>query len=112
MNRFEEEVIARHLHRDDATDEAIGARALEKLAGPLPRQRHSIFEHLPSLLLNRDFAPAWPRLAALASIALVGCMVGLAAPSLPRSAAAQVQIAEIDGGALALDSEPVTGVRP
>jgi len=106
------EIIARHLHRDDASDEAAGARVLAALAAPLPRQRHSLFDRWPSLLLNRDYAPAWPRLAALACVALVGCMVGLATPNLRKSSAATIRIADVDGSALIFDSDPITGARP
>ena len=115
MNRTSkpfDEVISRHMHEGDATDEAAAKRVMSALHGPLPRQRHSLFDHWPSLLLNRDFAPAWPRLAALACVAIFGCMVGLAAPSVKKSTAATIRIAEIDGTSLAFDPEPVIGVRP
>jgi hypothetical protein len=107
-----DEVISRHMHEGDAADEAAANRLLKTLHGPLPRQRHSLFDHWPSLLLNRDYAPAWPRLAALACVAVFGCMVGLAAPSVKKSNAATIRIAEIDGASLAFDPEPVIGVRP
>jgi hypothetical protein len=116
MNRTSgllDEVIARHLHRDDAADELAAARVLKSLDGPLPRQRHSLFDRLPSLLLTRDFAPAWPRLAALGCVALFGCMVGFVTPNLSvRKSSAMVRIAEVDGGSLVFDSDPITGVRP
>jgi hypothetical protein len=115
MNRSNDrldERIARHWQRDTATDEAVAANVLKALNAPLPRQRHSLFDRWPSLLLNRDFAPAWPRLAALACIALFGCVVGLAAPTMQRSALASVRIADADGSALAFDTEPMTGARP
>lgn len=115
MNRTSEpmdEVISRHMHEGGASDEAAANRVMNALHGPLPRQRHSLFDHWPSLLLNTDFAPAWPRLAALACVAAFGCMVGLAAPSVQKSAAATIRIAEIDGSSLAFDPEPVIGVRP
>ncbi len=115
MNRIDDrigEAVARHLHRDDAADEVIAGRVLKSLRAPLPRQRHSLFDHWPSLFLTRDYAPAWPRLAALACVALFGCMVGLVTPSLQRSAVAQVRVADLDAASLAFDSEPITGARP
>jgi hypothetical protein len=104
--------LARHWQRDTAADETVAANVLKALDAPLPRQRHSLFDHWPSLLLNRDYAPAWPRLAALAFVALFGCVVGLAAPNVQRSAIASVRIADADGSALAFDTEPLTGARP
>lgn len=115
MNRSDDridEVIARHLHQGEALDETVAARALKALEAPLPRQRHSLFDHWPSLFLNREYAPAWPRLAALACVALFGCMVGLVTPSLQRSAVASVRIADVDAASLAFDAEPITGARP
>ncbi len=115
MNRSDDrldERIARHWQRDSAADEAAAARALQALNAALPRQRHSLFDHWPSLLLTRDYAPAWPRLAALACVALFGCLVGLTAPTMQRSAIASVRVADVDIGALAFDSELLTGARP
>jgi hypothetical protein len=101
------------MHRHAAADEAAAARVLKNLGGPLPRQKHSLFDRWPSLLLTRDYAPAWPRLAALACVAMFGCMVGFVTPSLSvRKSNAMVRIAEVDGGSLVFDSDPVTGVRP
>jgi hypothetical protein len=64
MNRSDDrldELIARHWQRDSAADEAVAANVLKALNAPLPRQRHSLFDRWPSLLLNRDYAPAWRR---------------------------------------------------
>src|SRR5690349_3246667 len=112
MNRIDE-VIARHMHKDDAADQAVAERVLKNLGRPLPRQCHSLFDHWPSLFLTRDYAPAWSRLAALACVAMFGCMVGFVTPNLSvRKSNAMVRIAEDDGGSLVFDSEPITGVRP
>lgn len=114
MNRFDE-IIARHLHEEAASDGAAADRVLAALEAPLPAQRHSMFEHWPSVLLNLDFAPAWPRLAALACVMLVGCMVGLFGPGtqiIQRSSAATMVIASTGTGALTFEPDPLTGVRP
>ena len=114
MNRFDE-IIARHLHDDRAPDDAAASRVIAALDAPLPAQRHSVFEHWPSVLLNLDFAPAWPRLAALACVMLVGCMAGLFGPGarmIPQSGAATMIIASSDAGALTFEPDPLTGVRP
>jgi hypothetical protein len=109
-----DQIIARHLRREDESTQAAARRVLAKLNGPLPRQRHSWLDHLPSLLLTRDFAPAWPRVAALACVMAFGCMVGFAAPglSVQKSAAATIKIADLDAGSLGFDAEPITGARP
>jgi hypothetical protein len=117
MNRTSDpmdEVISRHMHKGDTADEAAANRVLNTLHAPLPRQRHSLFDHWPSLLLNRDFAPAWPRLAALACVAMFGCMIGFVTPNVGvrKSNATTVRIANLDVGSLAFDPEPITGARP
>jgi len=87
MNRIDE-LIARRLQADREAGERSAARALSALAAkPLPRQRQSWSRHWPSALLNNDFAPAWPRLAALACVALLGCTVGFSVPARALSSA-------------------------
>jgi hypothetical protein len=117
MNRFDE-FIVRHLKAGRSTSEGSAARVASALAlRPLPRQRHSWFRSWPSALLNTDFAPAWPRLVALACVALIGCTIGFFGPStraFQRSgwivAAAQNPDADVSG--LAFEPEPLTGAKP
>src|SRR5512139_3469843 len=52
-------------------------RVLKRLAGPLPRQKFALWR-LPSVLLDWQFAPAWPRVAALACCAALGFFIGIA----------------------------------
>jgi len=56
-------------------DEAAAMRVLARLS-MLPRQEQP-FWRLPSVLLDWQFAPAWPRVAALASCAVLGFAIGL-----------------------------------
>jgi hypothetical protein len=56
-------------------DEAAAARILARL-GELPRQKLP-FWRLPGVLLDWQFAPVWPRVAALASCAVIGFAIGL-----------------------------------
>ena len=58
-------------------DEAAVNRVLHRISGPLPPQRQR-FWRLPTVLLDWQFAPAWPRMAALACCAALGFFVGIA----------------------------------
>lgn len=114
MNRLDE-MLTQQFKSDEATDEKIGTHVLVTIgARPLPAQRHSIFRAWPDALLTLDFAPAWPRIGALACVALLGCMIGLFGPGaqlfdLPGASA--MQVADVDS-TLAFEPEPLTGARP
>ena len=117
MNRFDE-LISRRLRADRAGDERIAERAIAAFATrPLPEQRHSIFRHWPSALLNNDFAPAWPRLAALACVTLLGCTVGFFGPGSRALQStgwivAAAQSPDFDVSGPAFEPEPLTGAKP
>jgi hypothetical protein len=115
MNRIEEQIV-RRLKAERAADERSAARLVAALAAkPLPRQRRSWFRGWPSALLNNDFAPAWPRLAALACVALIGCTIGFFGPgtrAFQRTGWVIAQTAEPDVGGLVFEPEPLTGARP
>jgi hypothetical protein len=84
-------------------DEASAARILAKLNGPLPRQKLP-FWRVPAALLDWQFAPAWPRLAALAGCALIGFSIGIA--GVDRSLAQpEPQIATRDIGTMVFGLE-------
>jgi hypothetical protein len=73
-----EALLRETLERDTVppqVDEAVAARLLTRL-GKLPRQRQPLWR-LPGILLDWQFAPAWPRMAVLASCAAVGFVIGL-----------------------------------
>lgn len=57
-------------------DQAAADRVLKRLVGPLPRQQMAWWR-LPAVLLDWEFAPAWPRVAALATCAALGFATGL-----------------------------------
>ena len=63
----------------DAPAQADATGILRALAArPLPPQRRRfLWRQWPSELLTLDFAPAWPRLAALAGVAALGFIIGL-----------------------------------
>ena len=72
-------ILSETLRRDAAAPQAIDAAAARVLArlASLPRQKMP-FWRLPGVLLDWEFAPAWPRMAALASCAVLGFAVGVA----------------------------------
>src|SRR5574340_1425969 len=73
---FLEAGLARYSKRS-RFDDAAAERMLGRLAGPLPRQKRP-FWRLPAVLLDWQFAPAWPRLAALGACAALGFVIGIA----------------------------------
>jgi hypothetical protein len=94
-------------------DPAEVNRVLARLAPPLPRQKMSLWR-LPAVLLDWQFAPAWPRVAALAACAVLGFYVGIA--GLDR------RFDQLDGrftaasstdlGSIVFEPESLTGARP
>lgn len=92
-------------------DEMTAARVLTRLT-TLPRQKRPLWRW-PAVLLDWQFAPAWPRMAALACCAVVGFMVGFTgldrAPQ--RYDAIQTIAAPGDIG-LVFEPEALTGARP
>src|SRR5436190_5533535 len=115
MNRIDE-LIVRRLKADSGADEVSAARVVSKLAAkPLPRQRRPWFRNWPSALLNNDFAPAWPRLAALACVALIGCTIGFFGPGTPafqRTGWIVAVAQDSDVSGLVFEPEPLTGAKP
>jgi hypothetical protein len=72
-----DELISRHLSKTPDTNIAAASRVLGTLRQPLPRQKGTLFAHLPGVLLDWNFAPAWPRVAALAGFAALGFLIGI-----------------------------------
>jgi hypothetical protein len=71
-------ILNEALERDASaarTDTAAAARVLARLSA-LPPQKQP-FWRWPDVLLDWQFAPAWPRVAALASCAVLGFAIGL-----------------------------------
>jgi hypothetical protein len=114
MNRLNA-LLARRAVDPAQSDQASAARVLTRLAGaPLPRQRHGW--RWPSVLLDFDFAPAWPRVAALAGAAALGLAIGFSGPAArftesPGWTVAAAQASDSDFGAVS-EPELLTGVRP
>jgi hypothetical protein len=99
-----DELLTQHYARRDEGDEAAD-RVLARL-GTLPPQKQPFWARLPNILLDWQFAPAWPRMVALASCALIGFAIGAA--GLDRMARPPAQ----DFAAVVFEPEPLTGSRP
>ena len=99
-----EQALTRHFARD--TED--GLRVIAKLTGPLPQQKRPTL--WPQLLLDRQFTPAWPRMAALAGCAALGFVVGSA--TINRVIAHDAFGARSDVTQFVFEPEPLTGLRP
>jgi hypothetical protein len=94
-------------------NQASVTRVLARLSGPLPRQKMP-FWRLPSVLLDWQFAPAWPRMAALAFCAAAGFYIGITGLDRPfdRLEAPFAVASGADLGTMVFAPEPLTGARP
>jgi hypothetical protein len=93
-------------------DDAATERVLQRLAGPLPRQKMPLWR-LPAVLLDWQFAPAWPRVAALAGCAVLGFFIGIAGVDRGLDGGAPFAVASrTDLGAIVFEPEALTGARP
>jgi hypothetical protein len=109
-----DEFLSTALKRDNADprDEAAARRVLARLSGPLPRQKFA-FWRLPSVLLDWEFAPAWPRLAALATCAVLGFAIGMIGldRQVDTADAALAYVSRADLGPIVFESELGPGAR-
>jgi len=95
------------------TDDAAVERVLKRLSDPLPRQKMPLWRW-PAVLLDWQFAPAWPRVAALAGCAALGFAIGIAGVDrrfdggdAPFAVASRADI-----GSIVFEPEALTGARP
>jgi hypothetical protein len=105
-----ETTLARQARPTEA-DAAAAERVLRRLAGPLPRQRLP-FWRLPEVLLDWQFAPAWPRMAALAGCLALGFAIGITGLDRPLDRLDGVTVSGTDLDSSVLAPEPLTGARP
>jgi hypothetical protein len=112
LEKFLEGALNRRTQTPRA-DEAAVERLLARLSGPLPRQKAALWRW-PSVLLDWQFAPAWPRVAALACCAALGFMIGIAGLDRrfdgPNTAYALASRADL--GSVVFEPEALTGARP
>ncbi len=89
------------------------ARIAQRFELALPPQKRA-FAWWPAALTDWNFAPAWPRVAALACATVLGITVGLS--SLGTRLAADLDLVRVasadDAGSNAFDVDAVTGIRP
>jgi hypothetical protein len=112
-DKFEDmlESALRRQARPSKADEAAAARVLARFNGPLPRQRLP-FWRLPSVLLDWQFAPAWPRMAALAGCLAIGFAIGITGLDRPIDRLDGVTVGGGDISSAVLAPEPLTGAEP
>jgi hypothetical protein len=96
-------------------NDAAAQRVLARLAAmPLPAQKHGWFTPAwwPSALTDINFAPAWPRLAALACAAGLGITIGLSSVGMNIATRLDlVRTASLDESANLFDNDSLTGLR-
>jgi hypothetical protein len=97
--------------RPAAADETSAARVLTRLAGVLPGQDRGFWRRWPAVLLDWQFAPAWPRLAVLACCAVIGFGIGIAGLDRPFDRAGATA-GNTDIASAVFEPEAITGARP
>ena len=112
LPEFIETALKHHTQAPPADDAAV-ERVLKRLAGPLPRQKVPLWRW-PAVLLDWQFAPAWPRVAALACCAALGFVICIAGVDRHFDGGdARVAIASsADIGSIVFEPEALTGARP
>ena len=93
-----------------APDDAALARLTAKLNGPLPAQKRP-FWRLPAVLLDWQFAPAWPRMAALACCAVLGFAIGFSGVDRQLDTRTTT-VSSSDLSTTVFDADPFPGVQP
>ena len=109
---FLEAALKRQIQAQPVDDAAV-ERVLRRLAGSLPRQKLAWWR-LPGVLLDWQFAPAWPRVAALACCAALGFVIGIAGVDrrFDGGGAPFTVASSADIGSIVFEPEALTGARP
>ncbi len=110
FDRRLDSALKRHLQKPQRDNDEATARVLNRLAGELPRQ-HRPWWRWPTVLLDWQFAPAWPRMAALAGCLALGFVIGIAGldRGIGRTGA---NAGNLDFGSLVFEPESFSGERP
>ena len=97
--------------RAEDTKDAVERVMLRLEASRLPPQRRAM-PWWPSVLMDWNFAPAWPRVAALAGAAVLGISIGLSGLGARIAADLDlVRVASADENSV-FDVDSVAGLRP
>jgi hypothetical protein len=97
--------VMRPVHPEDAQ------RVADRLASmPLPPQRRAFA--WPAVLTDLDFAPAWPRLAALAGAAVLGIAIGFSGVGTRIATDLEIVRVAAADDANVFDVDFATGLRP
>jgi hypothetical protein len=112
FDKFLDAALRRHANAPQ-DNEASVARVMTRLAAPLPRQKMSLWR-LPTVLLDWQFAPAWPRMVALGACAVVGFAIGITGldRSIDRFDGRPAAASSAGIGSLVFEPEELTGARP
>src|SRR5436189_1567383 len=106
------EAALRRVMGTDQPSDAAADRILARLASLPPQKR--AFAWWPSALMDWNFAPAWPRLAALAGAAALGVSIGLS--NFGTRVAADLDLVRVasadDAATNVFDTDSITGIRP
>jgi hypothetical protein len=114
FDKFLDAALKRHANSpQDQDNEASVARVLTRLSGALPRQK-APFWRLPAVLLDWQFAPAWPRVAALGACAVIGFAIGISGVdrTIDRLDGQSAAASSTGIGSLVFEPEELTGARP
>ena len=97
--------------RAEDTKDAVERIMLRLESSRLPPQQRTVVRW-PSVLTDWDFAPAWPRVAALAGAAVLGISIGLS--GLGARIAADLDLVRVASAdeANVFDVDSVAGLRP
>ena len=111
MNDHELEAALRRV-MEPVPQEDDARRVVDRLASvQLPPQKRA-FAWWPAALTGLDFAPAWPRLAALAGAAVLGITIGLSGLGTRIAADLDLVRAAAADDAGVFDVDFATGLRP
>lgn len=103
----------RRTTQEKPAEQAAINRVLARLSPPLPRQKMPLWQIL-SVLLDWQFAPAWPRMAALAACAVLGFYFGIVGLDrrFDQIDARFASGSHADLGSIVFEPESLTGARP
>jgi hypothetical protein len=110
FDAFLDGALKRYANAPQGNDASV-ERVLTRLAAPLPPQKKR-FWRLPAVLLDWQFAPAWPRMAALGACAVVGFAIGISGVDRHIDHLDNQALMTSSSGPGMFEPEPLIGDRP